>query len=317
MNKFMNTLCGVLTASTLVACGDGTELKSTQEEINNSSIQQSGRLLSFTIAGLEHMEGQHYEGWVIYSDGPVSTGRFNIIDDATVAEVNRFGFITDILGQTGKYSTDLTRDEQPSAFVLTIEPDGDEDLGPSKVHYLGGDFLDDTTIATVDHTAAIDASFADVAGQYILATPTNNHQTDNQGIWYLDPATASPSLKLPELADGFAYEGWVVNTETDEVISTGIFRDPTGADSDGAGVTAGPLTFPLFPGQDFITRAHILNSGVYKAVISVEPYPDYDPAPFTLKVLATDIPQAAAVTTLHDLSNISNEADLYIKAAFE
>ena len=199
-----------------------------------------------------------------------------------------------------------------NAFVLTIEPDGDTDAGPSAVHYLDGNFVNGKAIAVTSGAGAIGASFLSSLGSYILATPTNGPSTHNQGIWYLN--AGNPSLQLPALNTGWAYEGWVVNTATGEVISTGVFTSATGSDSDGAGPTAGPNPAPAFPGQDFITPARILNNGNYRAVISVEPQPDFDPAPFTLKILAHDIPNGAAVTTPLSLNNISNENSISMEA---
>ena len=86
------------------------------------------------------------------------------------------------------------------------------------------------------------------------------------------------------------------------------------ADSDLGGPTAGPNSTPPFPGQDFINPARILNNGNYRVVISIEPVPDFDPAPFTLKILAHDIDLDQAVETSFGLNNISNEESVYIKA---
>ena len=47
-------------------------------------------------------------------------------------------------------------------------------------------------------------------------------------------------------------------------------------------------------------------------VISVEPSPDFDPKPFTLKPLGKLVPQDAPVTTTISMDNISNESDIWI-----
>ena len=101
-----------------------------------------------------------------------------------------------------------------------------------------------------------------------------------------------------------------MNTETGKVISTGVFRDSSQADSDGAGPAAGVNPAPPKPGQDFITPPYILNNGKWITEISVEPYPDYDPAPFTLKILKGDIATDAPVTTSLPMSNISNASEM-------
>jgi hypothetical protein len=90
------------------------------------------------------------------------------------------------------------------------------------------------------------------------------------------------------------YEGWAVVGGVP--YSTGTFTSVTGADSDGAGSGAGPEAAPPFPGQDFITPALDLTPST--AVISVEPYPDNDPAPFAMKPLVGDVGAEAAGTSV-------------------
>ena len=97
-----------------------------------------------------------------------------------------------------------------------------------------------------------------------------------------------PSLNVPKLPAGWAYEGWVVGPNGP--ISTGRFTDPAGADEDGGGPDAGPDGTPPFPGQDFINPA--LDVPGLTVVLSVEPDPDDSPAPFALKPLAGEAADA-------------------------
>lgn len=300
-------LCGFL-----MSCGENTGLS---RQGTNSA--QNNAQLSLKLNGLEPMQGQHYEGWIIADSGVVTTGRFNIDDQGNVYNVNAKGERLSLAGDSNNSVFDLSiLKSEANTFVLTIEPDNDVDDGPSSVHYVGGAFdSNGDTVATVDHGTAIGTSFSGSAGSYILATPTNGPSTHNQGIWFLQDGAAS--LNLPSLATGWAYEGWIVNTTTGEVRSTGTFFSANGADSDGGGAAAGPNPAPPFPGQDFIDPALILNSGNYATVISVEPFPDFDPAPFTIKILAHDILQDAAVTTSFDLNNIANDAAITIEASVD
>ena len=66
-------------------------------------------------------------------------------------------------------------------------------------------------------------------------------------------------------------------------VSTGYFTFVSGHDSDMGGPTAGPDPTPPFPGQDFINPMVSLIG--FAAVISIEPMPDNNPGPFTLKPL--------------------------------
>jgi hypothetical protein len=125
------------------------------------------------------------------------------------------------------------------------------------------------------------------SGGFILKTPTTHADDgdDSQGIWWLQLINGGPSasLVLPELPNGWVYEGWVVGDNGP--ISTGRFMAANQEDSDGAGMTAGPDGFPMFAGQDFIAPPMDLIG--HAAVISVEPEPDDSPMPFALKPLIT------------------------------
>ena len=290
----------------LTACSD--------DQQSNPGITGQGNQLQLRLSGLEKMNGQHYEGWAVSTEGVSTTGRFNINDDGDIVAVNVAGDELAVIGSGD--TANFALQENPNnltAFVLTIEPDNDTDPGPSAIHYLEGGFNNGSAMATLQESGAIGASFLNSVGSFILATPTNGPTTHNQGIWYL--SSGAPSLTLPTLNNTFTYEGWVVNTATGEVLSTGTFDSASGADSDGAGIAAGPNPAPPFPGQDYITPARFLNNGNYMAVISVEPVPDFDPAPFALKILALPIANGEAVTTDLPMNNISNENDIFIEAS--
>lgn len=275
--------------------------------------QATGEQIQLKLNNLEPMQGQHYEGWAVGDNGVTTTGRFNINDEGQIVAVDANGDVVSVLSDSNEASFAL--DDNPASlqvFVLTIEPDGDTDPGPSPIHYLEGAFENSKAVARLQAPGALGTSFLNAEGTYILATPTNGPATHNQGIWYVQDG--NPSLELPTLPETFAYEGWIVNTQTGEVFSTGLFDQASGADSDGAGLAKGPNPAPPFPGQDYIDPAMVLNDGQHMAVISVEPVPDFDPAPFTLKILASPIANGAAVTTSFDLENISNENDISIEA---
>jgi hypothetical protein len=136
------------------------------------------------------------------------------------------------------------------------------------------------TLETAIRRVAYTARRAESAFQ----CPTRGSVADDYAasIWWLDPgAGPGAGLSLPTLPAGWAYEGWVVGDSGP--VSTGTFTAVTGADSDGAGATAGSDPAPAFPGQDFISPLTPLTG--LAAVISVEPSPDNSPAPFTLKPL--------------------------------
>jgi len=244
--------------------------------VSLSSSQVMGEIahLQLHFEGLEDLgEGWAYEGWLIDDGAPVSTGVFTVDGGGVPSQMY--------------FPTPVSSLDNVSTFVLTIEPVPDNDPMPSHVHILGGDIIHGRAGLTVDHGAAVGTDFGMASGSYILAAPSAGGAADYfNGIWWLDPAGApDPTLDLPALPDGWAYEGWVVIDGNP--ISTGRFTSVEGADSDGAGPDAGPDAAPPFPGQDFVDPAMDLRGGI--AVISVEPEPDNSPGPFTLKPLMDPI----------------------------
>ena len=242
-----------------------------------------------SASGLEPLVGLHYEGWSIIGGSPVSTGRWNIEADGTVVSVDASGTATGTLGTTDSFVSPVSADHANStAYVLTLEPNGDTDAGPSKVHIVAGRYNGNTAEAVVENRSAIGTDFAEVAGSFILAAPTGG--ADDQGLWYFNGE--SSALSLPDLPEGWNYEGWVVDTAAGVPYSTGIFHDASGPDWDGAGPYAGPNAenFPPVPGQDFVQGMPLdLDNGNFITVISVEPADDPDPAPFAIKILTSDI----------------------------
>ena len=236
----------------------------------NPTQPQTGTL-SLSLTGLGNLgSGFAYEGWVLVNGSPVSTGTFTVDDNGNMS---RSSFEV--------MSSDL---DAATKFVLTIEPSPDDDPAPSSVHYLAGDFSGNMAVLSVADGAALGDDFTQAMGSYILQTPSTSDIDDDysQGIWWLDPSGGpGPSLDLPELPDGWVYEGWVVGM--DGPVTTGRFTMATGADSDMGGSAAGPDGTPPFPGQDFIDPMMDLVGEA--AVITIEPDPDNSPNPFTLKPL--------------------------------
>ena len=246
--------------------------------------------LKLNINGLEDLgPTARYEGWLIANGQPVSTGIFSVNNNGK-------------LSQTVFKVPDLVLNSA-TTFVLTVEPYPDNDPAPSDVHLLGGDFShgNKTAPVAVSHPAALGNDFSTAAGKFILATPTDGPDTnEDSGIWFLSLAGGSPAqgLTLPVLPAGWKYEGWaVINGKP---VTTGTFLSADMADE--SGIFSGPLAAPPFPGEDFLVNAPsgltfptTLKGGT--AIISIEPVPDNSPAPFLLKPLAAGIPANAAVHT--------------------
>ena len=259
--------------------------------------------LVLNFSGLEPLaNGYHYEGWAIIDGSPVTTGKFNITAN---------GSLVDLAGTTikdGEFDTGIDLADA-TAIILTIEPAGDADTVPADTHYLSGSVTDLSADLSIGHSAALGDSFASSSGTYILATPTDDDDTnETSGIWFLDVSSGTPSqgLQLPTLPAGWEYEGWAVINGTP--VTTGRFTDLAAADL--GAPYSGPKAGPPFPGEDFLVNAPQgltfptdLSGAV--GVISVEPAPDDSPAPFTLKPLVGNIPVGAAD---HVTYNIDNKA---------
>jgi hypothetical protein len=167
--------------------------------------------LILTISGLEDLGSDAiYEGWLIVHGAPVSSGTFSVDVNGTMSQTS--------------FSVNSTDLDNASTFVLTIEPVPDSDAEPSDVHLLAGDFSGNSATLSVGHGAALGNDYNAASGNYILATPTNGPNTNEEsGIWFLSIAGGSPAvgLTLPMLPAGWKYEGWVVIGE--QPVTSGKF----------------------------------------------------------------------------------------------
>lgn len=283
-----------ITPFVLLALLFGTAACDSDPGSDQSSVQVS-------FDGLERLtNGYHYEGWLIVDGSPLTTGKFN---------VSTTGGLESLAGSSianGEFEV-ADYEGTASAFVLTIEPSGDTDTVPAASKYLGGDIVGGSASLAASHGSSLGNTHLNDAGSFILATPTNGPNTDEtSGIWWLDPTSGSPAsaLDLPALPSGWAYEGWVV---IDGIpVTTGQFQSTSGVD--GFDGFSGPSDGPPFPGEDFLTAAPAglsfpTDLSGRTAVISIEPMPDNDPAPFTLKPLVGQIPASAAPGTLYAMDN--------------
>ncbi|WP_425077800.1 anti-sigma factor [Psychroserpens sp. S379A] len=255
------------------------------DDDNNNNNDPTNSNLTLNLTGLEALGDDFvYEGWIIVNGAPVSTGTFTSVTFPQTFSVN---------------SEQLNN---ATTFVLSIEPAIDPDPAPAATKILAGDFSGAS--ANVDSNGIV-ADFSTSTGTYILATPTDDDDTNEEsGVWFLDNSSGSAvaGLDLPVLSDGWAYEGWVVFDGTP--ISTGTFINPASADDN---ATSSPFkgdtgNGPGYPGEDYLQNAP---QGLMfptdlrdrTVVISVEPIPDNSPMPFTLKPLAHMVPSTAMTHT--------------------
>lgn len=254
------------------------------DDDNSASVPTNSDLV-LNLNGLEALGNDYvYEGWIIVDGSPISTGTFSSV----------------AFPQT--FSVNTTQLNSATTFVLSIEPAVDTDPAPAATKILAGDFSG--TLANVDSNGIV-GDFSASTGAYILATPTDTDDTNEEsGVWFLDNSSGMgmTGLDLPVLADGWKYEGWAVLGDTP--ISTGTFLDPAAADDNAAtSVFKGDAgNGPGYPGEDYLQNAPAgmtfpTDLRGATIVISVEPSPDNSPMPFTLKPLAHMVPTTAMTHT--------------------
>ena len=271
---FLSTL--VITILSFTSCSEADD--------NNLTTSN----LTLNIDGLENLGTDYkYEGWIIVNDLPVSTGIFSVDDSGTLSQTS--------------FTVDGEKLEAATKFILSIEPINDTDTTPATTKVLGGDFSGNLALINTDNVIITEESPLNTlgasSGKYALATPTDGaNSNERSGIWFI--LNSAASLILPELSNGWKYEGWVVMNGIP--VSTGTFTDPAKADDNAVtSIFKGDLGIgPAFPGEDFIQNApngltfptDLRNT---KIVISVEPSPDNSIKPFILKPLMHDVPADA------------------------
>ncbi|MCH8960394.1 MAG: hypothetical protein IH820_03510 [Bacteroidetes bacterium] len=288
-------VCALFLSLSLAACD--SDSSNDQEDVP--------RTLRLDLRGFEPLtNGFHYEGWALSTGAAnVSTGKFNV--DAA-------GNLVDLNGNpipNNAFETNVDLSVSPSMFI-TIEPAGDTNQTPSATRFLGGDFNDGVAELTVEHRSALGVSLFLATGTYILSTPTNGPDSnEDSGVWFIN-LTAGPQgrgLTVPNLPSGWTYEGWTI---IDGIpVTTGTFKEVSGADD--AAPYSGPMEGFAFPGEDFLVNAPAglsfptFLSGA-TVVVSVEPSPDPDPAPFTLKLFSGAVPGNATNEVTYNLKNNAN-----------
>lgn len=248
--------------------------------------------LTLNISGLENLGADYeYEGWIIVNGAAITTGKFTVDDNGALSK--------------STFTLNYEDLSAASTFVLTIEPVVGDVPAPSDVHILAGDFSGNTGELSISHGAALGNDFSTSSGKYILATPTNGeNNNENSGIWFLEITSSGPGvgLNLPVLPAGWKYEGWAVTNGVP--VTSGKFTSVTGVDEFNG--FSGTMSGPPFPGEDYLINAP---SGLTfptdlaggKAVISIEPDPDNSPNPFLLKPLVGDIPVTAIDHTTYSM----------------
>lgn len=282
MNK--TKIIAILFLST-VLMSTGTAL-GVHEDFRPDPYLDQKHAVTYSFTGVTGVSPAHLEGWAIFGDTMVSTGKFTLDPD---------GNVLNMLGEPMDTFFVIEDMQEADSIVVTVEPEGDVDGVPSGLVLMQGNLVGNSSVLRfpVDFSAS--------GGSFILATPTNGPDTDEvSGIWFLSLPDPSPGLDLPSLPSGWVYEGWVEYQSIP--LSSGRFTSVDAEDlfNGYSGAEAGPP----FPGEDYVANAPSgwsfpidLADGTSKGIISDEPELDgVDPTgddPFAVKPLMALIPEGA------------------------
>jgi hypothetical protein len=240
-----------------------------------------------------------YEGWAVISGTPVTTGKFNMTNQADEYD----GYSDTTPGPTFP-GEDFLLDAPPGltfptdlsdqTMVISIEPRVDLDSLPFQFKPLVGvvpsSALNDTQYMMDDMTSTLPT------GSFNLTWRPTPPSDENSGIWFLNTTGPAAGLDLPDLTEtDWVYEGWTVIGGTP--VTSGRFTMVNVTDDfDGYSDTINPG--PPFPGEDYLIDAPVgltfpedLSDSTI--VISIEPAVDDDPGPFQFKPLVGTVPSSA------------------------
>ena len=238
----------------------------------------SASSVRLTVKNLPALKGATYELWVIEGKQKLSGGKFNVAANGKVA-----GRLSSSIDPAGA-----------DMLAVTIEPKGDRNKVPSGTVILAG------KPSSTGARLSFPINLSRIAGTYLLATPTDDDDSnETAGIWFLTPAMKA-SLNVPTAPAGWAWEGWGVTQETP--LTSGRFSKPTGADR--SAPFSGPKGGPPFPGEDFVQRlpggvsAPVdLADGSSMVVLTLEPdlrgKDPTGPGPFSIKPLVAKVAAGA------------------------
>jgi hypothetical protein len=220
-----------------------------------------GATLALSVTGLSALDATtdgRYEAWVVdragtsYSLGPVDV-------------------------RSGGSLTFPNPVADPATFLITYEPRGDTDPGPSSHRLLAGPIRGGRAQLSVQGAVtASDLPLRERPGQFTMFSPSDNFRNgypshEESGIWLFNMAPRETQqgdmwVRLTQLQQGWVYEGWMVrdiDTPNAVWLSYGKFLpDASGTvntrDDTGWGEFSGVTDFlkgeEEFPGDDWISN---------------------------------------------------------------
>lgn len=261
----------------------------------------------------------HFELWISFAErrgmrheNAVSAGKFRTNDAGQPVglDFSPITFAVDPEDENADQNGDGEIDWPLAvdAFISVQEP-GSATRGPV---FLGGNFLDREASLTVAHGDAFGTTFASASGSFLLATPSTATNADStNGMWFVQPGGAAPSLTLPALPSSeWRYGGWASDNFVGSA-SLGEFVTPTGADNDSSGPLLGqpPTDSPgySFPGSDFPFGNPDQDLSNGSVNVTLEPVDTVlRTEPFFLYILGAPVPAGVGADTSIPLQNSSS-----------
>ena len=221
----------------------------------------AGATLALSVTGLSALEGTtdgRYEAWVVDRAGTShSLGTVDLRSGSSLVFSNPVA--------------------DPATFLITYEPRGDTDAGPSSHRLLAGPIRGGRAQLSVQGAVtASDLPLRERPGQFTMFSPSDNFRNgypshEESGIWLFNMAPRETQqgdmwVRLTQLQQGWVYEGWMVrdiDTPNAVWLSYGKFLpDASGTvntrDDTGWGEFSGVTDFlkgeEEFPGDDWISN---------------------------------------------------------------
>ena len=197
---------------------------------------------------------------------PATEGRLEVwlFQDGTPHSAGRLDPAGEASGEMGLAAMELTLTgipADPDSVLVTLEPPGDTDPGPSRYRLLRGAIRGGRAELTVQGAVTNFHPLEETPGAHSLYTTSNNAwagypSLEDAGMWLFNmfPATNPTGerwVQLSQLKPEWIYEGWIVHrpgSDAETWISYGKFRpDPRGyltsRDNTGSGAFSGDPDF--------------------------------------------------------------------------
>ena len=297
-----------------------------EDELLSSGAQESK--ISIELKGLEDLGSTHwYEAWVKYDSAAIEITKTIHVFTSDGGDIR---FTVDVpLGilQKGKaVIITIEDDDVPGArFIRNAQGDIiDTVYAPSDYRILAAKIVANNGSFSLGDDFLLKHDFDNATMSFVLDTPTDGvGNNPKSGLWFINyeiteitdttgavigyDTTLVAGLDLPDLPDGWTYEGWVMFNQ--DSVSTGKFISAEGAD-DGNPYSGPQAAYP-FPGEDFLTNAPsgitfpTDLSGKEVLVTLVPPYPEESKPPYKTTVFKGVVPSDASPKTVYTIGSNS------------